>query len=290
MKVLLVGAYGQLGTEFRKFFESKGIEYIPVSKNKRDEKTLVADISSMSSISKVFDISRFDVIINCSAYNYVDKAETEGMNEAFSTNVIGVGNLAWISRIMGIPIIHYSTDYVFDGEKKSPYVEEDITNPLSKYGFTKLLGEKLLSEVWNKFICIRVSWVFGRGGETNFIRKLLEWSKKGSVKVSTDEVSSPTPTDVIVKVSWKLLEEQAFGLYHLSSEGECSRYEYAKFILDTLKWNGEISETTQSYFNLPAKRPKYSKLDPSKVKKITKIEIPHWKDSVYKYLKEEYNI
>lgn len=290
MRILLVGAYGQLGTEFRKFFESKDIQYIPVSKRKRDEKTFVADISKMDSITKVLDTGSFDAIINCSAYNYVDKAENEGMNEAFSTNVVGVANLAWISRNMNIPIIHYSTDYVFDGEKKFPYVEEDATNPLSKYGLTKLLGEKVLSEIWDKFICIRVSWVFGKGGETNFIKKLLEWSSRGSVKVSTDEVSSPTPTDIIVEVSWKLLEEKAFGLYHLSSDGECSRYEYAKFVLDTLNWKGDISQTTQSYFNLPAKRPKYSKLDPSKVKSITKIEIPHWKDSVYKYLKEEYNL
>ncbi len=293
MKVLLIGAYGQLGTSFRKFFESNGIDYIPVSRIKRENKTLVIDISDVSSCSKVYEVvrdSKVDLVVNCSAYNNVDKAEVDEYKVAWFTNAYAVSSISVICRDLGVPLIHYSTDYVFDGNKGYPYVEEDKTIPVCRYGITKLCGEEFLRYTWEKHICLRVSWVFGKGGETNFIRKLLKWAEGGVVRVSIDEVSSPTYTDTIVEASWKLYKLGAFGLYHLSSEGECSRYEYAKFVLEKLNWRGEIIESEQSFFNLPARRPKYSKIDSSKLKNTVKIDIPYWKDAVYSYLREEYGL
>ncbi|MFN4245645.1 MAG: dTDP-4-dehydrorhamnose reductase [Brevinematia bacterium] len=289
MKVLLIGAYGQLGTSFRKFFESNCIDYIPVSRTKRDDKTFVADISDCNKIYEIIRDGKFDLVVNCSAYNNVDKAEVEEYRIAWLTNTYGVSSLSVICRDFGIPIIHYSTDYVFDGSKKEPYVEEDKTLPVCRYGITKLCGEEFLRYNWEKHICLRVSWVFGKG-ETNFIKKLLNWAKGGVVRVSVDEVSSPTYTDDIVEASWKLYSSGAFGLYHFSSEGECSRYEYAKFVLETLNWRGQIIESEQAFFNLPARRPPYSKIDSSKLKGTISINIPHWKEAVYKYLKEEYGV
>jgi len=290
MLVLLIGAYGQLGTEFRRFFEKNGIDYIPVSRNRREDKTVVLDISDISKLKEVVIEYKPNLVINCSAYNNVDRAEYEDYHSAWLINTYGVMGLSLICNESKIPVIHYSTDYVFDGGKRKPYVEDDKTIPVNRYGITKLGGEEFLRFTCERYICLRVSWVFGEGGETNFIRKLLKWAQGGSVKVSVDEVSSPTYTETIVNVSWKLFENSVFGLYHLSSEGECSRYEYAKFVLDTIGWKGEIIETTQSYFNLPAKRPSYSKLDSSRVKSLLGIEIPSWKEVVYRYLREEYRL
>ncbi|MCX8028747.1 MAG: dTDP-4-dehydrorhamnose reductase [Brevinematales bacterium] len=289
MRVLLVGAYGQLGTEFRRFFERNSIEYVPVSRNARDEKTYQTSVYDKDKVSKLFEDYDFDLVINCSAYNNVDKAEGEGYKEAYRTNVEGVRLLSLLSYEKKIPIIHYSTDYVFDGSKTTPYTEDDLTCPISKYGYTKALGEVFLRQINPRSICLRVSWVFGRG-ENNFIHKLMSWIREGTVKVSTDEISSPTSVKTIVDVSWRLFEESAFGIYHLSSEGECSRYEYAKFVLKVIGWKGKIYRAKQSQFKLPARRPKYSKLDPTKVKDITNVRIPEWRESVYNYLKEEYKL
>ncbi|MGC8766096.1 MAG: dTDP-4-dehydrorhamnose reductase [Brevinematia bacterium] len=289
MKILLIGAYGQLGTEFRRFFEEHNIDYIPTSTKEREGKNLVLDIANINKVKEVFSKYKFDVVINCSAYNYVDKAEEE-WQKAYSINGLGVRNLAIESNKKSIPLVHYSTDYVFDGSKTTPFTIADIPNPLSKYGKSKLLGENFLKSLTNKYILIRVSWVFGKGGETNFIKKLIEWSKKGEVRVSTDEISAPTYTKTIVNATWKLLEVEGFGIYHLSNEGECSRYEYAKFILETLNWKGKLYEAKQEDFNLPARRPKYSKLDNFGMKETIKIEIPHWKEVVGKYMKEELNL
>ncbi|MGB9621884.1 MAG: dTDP-4-dehydrorhamnose reductase [Brevinematia bacterium] len=289
MKILLIGAYGQLGTEFRRFFEEHNIDYIPTSTKEREGKNLVLDIANINKVKEVFSKYKFDVVINCSAYNYVDKAEEE-WQKAYSINGLGVRNLAIESNKKSIPLVHYSTDYVFDGSKTTPFTIADIPNPLSKYGKSKLLGENFLKSLTNKYILIRVSWVFGKGGETNFIKKLIEWSKKGEVRVSTDEISAPTYTKTIVNATWKLLEVEGFGIYHLSNEGECSRYEYAKFILETLNWKGKLYEAKQEDFNLPARRPKYSKLDNFGIKETIKIEIPHWKEVVEKYMKEELNL
>lgn len=287
MKVLLTGAYGQLGTEFRKLFEKMKIDYIPISRIKRDEKTFVADISNDSKkLEMLFVKEKIGLVVNCAAYNNVDEAESKGYEEAWRVNTLAVANLSSLCAKYNVPIIHYSTDYVFNGTKRNPYTEDDKPIPICRYGITKLGGEDFLRYTWADYICLRVSWVFGKG-ETNFIRKLLRWSEGGSVRISTDEVSSPTYTATIASVSWKLFEQRAYGLYHLSSEGECSRYEYAKFVLETLGWKGKIIETEQAYFNLPAKRPSYSKLDTSKVKKTLNIELPHWKEAVYTYLKDE---
>lgn len=285
-KVLLIGAYGQLGTEFRKFFEKNNISYIPTSTKKREDKTLVLDISNINQVKEVFSNSSFDLVINCSAYNYVDKAEEE-WQKAYSINGLGVRNLAIEANKKNIPLVHYSTDYVFDGSKNTPFTIADRPNPLSKYGKSKLLGEEFLRSLTHKYILIRVSWVFGEGGETNFIKKILEWSKKGEVRISVDEISAPTYTGTIVLVTWKLLELEGFGTYHLSNEGECSRYQYAEFILKKLNCNVKLYEARQEDFNLPAKRPKYSKLDNFGIKETINFEIPHWKEVVDIYIKEE---
>ncbi|MEN2997819.1 MAG: dTDP-4-dehydrorhamnose reductase [Brevinematia bacterium] len=289
MKILLTGAYGQLGTEFRKFFEQNNIQYIPVSRTKRENKTVAADITNQEKMEEIFRNEAIDLLINCAAYNDVDKAEGEGFRNAWLTNTFAVSNLALICRKYNVPMIHFSTDYVFNGEKRTPYTEEDKPMPICRYGWSKLGGEEFLRYIWEKHICLRVSWVFGRG-ETNFIKKLLKWCENGTVKVATDEISSPTSTETIVKASWKLFKEKAFGLYHLSNEGECSRYEYAKFVLKSLNWKGKLYKAKQSFFKLPAKRPNYSKLDPSNLKKVINLEIPHWEEAVYTYLKEEYGI
>ena len=286
MRPLVIGATGQLGNEFVRYFNNKGITPICTTSSGRSNFHNL-DITDLRSVLEFINETKPTVVINCSAYNLVDKAE-EDWQTAFSVNGLGVRNLAIACQEHKIPLVHYSTDYVFDGTKKEPYTIADKENPLSKYGQSKILGEQFLKSLHNRYILIRVSWVFGKSEySTNFIKKFLSWAERGEVRVSIDEISAPTYTKDIVNVTIKLLETGAFGFYHLSNEGECSRFEYAKFIADTLKLKVKLYEAHQEDFNLPAKRPKYSKLSNFGIYQTIGFEVMHWKEAVLEYLKEE---
>jgi dTDP-4-dehydrorhamnose reductase len=287
MRPMIIGATGQLGSEFIRYFSQKGIDTIQTSSSKKNNNFIQLDITDLKSVKETIKETKPTTVINCSAYNLVDKAE-EDWETAFSVNGLGVRNLAIVCQENNIPLVHYSTDYVFDGNKKQPYTIADKENPLSMYGQSKLLGEQFIKSLCSKYILIRVSWVFGKSDySTNFIKKFLNWAGKGEAKISIDEISAPTYTKDIVEVTNKLIEMEAFGLYHLSNEGECSRFEYAKFITDTLKLKVKLLEAYQDDFKLPAKRPKYSKLSNFGIYQTVGIQVKHWKDAVIEYLKEE---
>ena len=271
-KVLITGASGQLGKEFVKVLSSKGIDFVAL-----ERKDL--DVTNFEKAYKTLKEINPSVVINCSAYNQVDLAETQIL-QAFSTNAIGPYNLAITCREINAKLIHYSTDYVFDGIKKGLYTEEDSPNPLNQYARSKLLGEELVKQVLEDYLILRVSWVYGEGTQ-NFFYKLEEWAKKQEVlKVVVDEFSVPTSTKTIVEVTLKAIDVGLTGLYHLTNSGYASRYEWAKEYFKLKGMNKLIYPALQADFNLPAKRPKWSVMSNEKISEALGITIRDWKEDL----------
>ena len=280
MKYLILGKNGQLGRSFVK----------RITNNMRRKDTLVAlgkeecDISNLGEVIQVFESVKPDIVINCAAYNYVDAAETQ-YSEAVKVNSVGVRNLAFACKRFGSFMVHYSTDYVFDGEKEGGlYTEEDEPNPINEYGKSKLMGEAFLRDEIDKFLIFRVSWVYGEGKQ-NFIYKLLTWVKSSDyLRIAYDEFSVPTSTDTIVELSLLALEKELTGLYHLTNSGYASRYEWAKSILENLGINKFIQPVSKEFFNLAAKRPKFSAMSNDKLRGLLSIDIPMWSEELKRVL------
>jgi len=280
-RVLITGAGGQLGKEFVKVLSSKGIDFVAL-----ERKDL--DIANFERVYKTLKEIKPSVIINCSAYTQVDLAETEIL-QAFSTNAIGPYNLAITCREINAKLIHYSTDYVFDGIKKGLYTEEDSPNPLNQYARSKLLGEELVKQVLEDYLILRVSWVYGEGKQ-NFIYKLLQWAKEREVlQIAFNEVSVPTYTGFIVEKTLKALEKGLAGLYHLVPRGYASRYEWGKLALKLLGINKILIPVQKEIFNLPAKRPDFSAMSGEKIEKELGEEFEEWNEiysKVYSKLRQ----
>ena len=277
--ILLIGSNGQLGQEFKKLFNNNNIKYLAV-----DHKEL--DISNENEIKKFFELNnKFDIVINCAAYNEVDKGEEESAM-AIKINTYGALELAKCAKEINAIYVTYSTDFVFDGKKTEPYTEEDIPKPLSEYGKSKANGEKLVLENYEKSYVIRTSWLFGIGGN-NFNKQVINWSKaKNVLKIADDLVSVPTYAKDLAYFSWKLIQTGKFGLYHITNSGIASKYEQAKYILEKIKWKGKIERAKADDFKSPAERPKYSKLSSEKVENLLEEKIPNWENALDRFLKE----
>ncbi len=277
MKYLIVGKDGQLGKEFQKKLS--------------DKKTVAlghkeCDVSNLSQVLEIFQTYKPSVVINCSAYNLVDKAEEYFVN-AFKVNALGVRNLAFASKKYNAFLIHFSTDYVFDGKKEDGlYTEEDKPNPINLYGKSKLTGEKWLEEETEDFLLFRVSWVYGEGKQ-NFIYKLFQWAENNPyLKIAYDEISVPTSTRTIVDISLKSLEKGLKGLYHLTNSGYASRYEWAKKVFEIKSIDKFIKPVSSDIFNLPAKRPKFSPMSNRKISSLLNVEINLWDKELEIFLKK----
>ena len=278
INILLTGADGQLGSDFKKLFENKGISYTAT-----DYRNLnITDKVQMEAFFSKND--KFTHIINCAAYNNVDKAETD--ENVFLVNTEAPAVLAKFAKKINADYVTYSTDFVFDGGKNSPYTEEDAATPLSKYGKSKREGEKAVLKTYSKSFVIRTAWLFGIGN-VNFSKKVLEWSKvKEELNVVDNEIASPTYSTDLAIFSWKLIQTRKYGIYHISNNGEASKYDQAKYILEKIGWKGIIKKARIEDFNLPAKRPKYSYLSSEKVEKLLNEKIPDWKSGIDRFLEK----
>ena len=278
INILLTGADGQLGSDFKKLFENKGISYTAT-----DYRNLnITDKVQMEAFFSKND--KFTHIINCAAYNNVDKAETD--ENVFLVNTEAPAVLAKFAKKINADYVTYSTDFVFDGGKNSPYTEEDAATPLSKYGKSKREGEKAVLKTYSKSFVIRTSWLFGIGN-VNFSKKVLEWSKvKEELNVVDNDIASPTYSTDLAIFSWKLIQTRKYGIYHISNNGEASKYDQAKYILEKIGWKGIIKKARIEDFNLPAKRPKYSYLSSEKVEKLLNEKIPDWKSGIDRFLEK----
>ena len=279
MKYLIIGKHGQLAKEFQRLLASKGEEYLALSHEE-------ADVRDYVKLNRVFEAYKPSVVINCSAYNQVDKAESD-YEEAIKVNALGPYNLALLCREYGSFLVHYSTDYVFDGSKSEGlYTEADEPNPVNKYGLSKLLGERFAMQTIDNTLLLRVSWVFGEGTQ-NFIYKVLSWSKEREVlQVSADEVSVPTWARRIALVSYEAINRDLAGLYHVVSSGYASRYEWAKQVLKLCHRENLVVPVSADFFNLPARRPKFSAMSNERICAELGIRIPDWESDLEEYLRE----
>jgi dTDP-4-dehydrorhamnose reductase len=278
MKILITGARGQLGQDLTSLCEKKG--HSVASCGSRD-----LDITTFGDVmAKVQDI-RPDIIFNCAAYNAVDQAETD-WEEAFRVNGLGPKNLALAASSTGAVLTHFSTDYVFSGEKNRPYTLADTPDPVSRYGESKLLGEQMVMRHATHYYLLRVSWVFG-AGNSNFARKILEWSsQKNEITVVNDQVSSPTYTRDLAQAVLDLTATGQCGLYHLTNSGYCSRYDWAEYILGLTGWTGKLIRGKSADFQTPADRPPFSVLSNFGSGDAIGYEMPHWKDATERFLQE----
>ena len=273
--ILITGANGQLGKEFQKFLSEKNREVLAL-----DIQEL--DITDLEKTRKILKNIQAEYIINCAAYNDVDKAQEE-WKKAFSVNALGVRNLAIVAAETGAELVHFSSDYVFSGNRNVPYTTYDRPNPINKYGESKVLGERFLKELNNKYYLVRTSWLFG-DGEKNFLRKVLLWaSSRQKIRVVDDEVSSPTCTSDLAKAVWDIIKIKAYGTYHITNSS-CSRYEWAELILKEINWQGVLERSKRQEFNLPAKRPDYTVLDNFGFKETTGYEMPSWQEATIRFI------
>lgn len=273
---LILGADGQLGKAFKRYLAAHDIAFsAPQEKD--------CDITDAYNLEKMVKTISPTAIINCAAYNAVDDAEEE-KELAYMINCTAIEKLIEICNLNRIKLIHYSTDYVFDGTKGDLYTEEDKTVPLNVYGQSKLAGEQIVLEKANDSIVFRTSWVFGDGTQ-NFIYKLRQWAKRNKVlKISCDEVSVPTFVDDIVHVTLKATNKNLEGLFHLTNTGYASRYEWARHVINTLNMDHTIIPVPMNAFPCKARRPLFVPMSNENLSKELGIEIPHWNNSVKRYL------
>ena len=277
--ILITGANGQLGYDFQRLFDSLGTKYIA---------TDIAnfDITDRKSIDDFFSIhSNISLIINCAAYNDVDKAESE-IDLCNKLNAEAPLNLAKKAKGIGAIFVTYSTDFVFYGDIKNSYTEEDMPNPPSIYAKSKRLGEISVLEEYEKVFIIRTSWLFGLANN-NFNTQVINWSKDCTeLSIVDDQLSSPTYSKDLAYYSWKLINTNLYGLYHITNSGSCSKYDQAKYVLDKIGWTGNLRKIKTEELNLSAKRSKFSKLDSTKVENIIGEKIPGWQDAIDRYFNE----
>jgi dTDP-4-dehydrorhamnose reductase len=278
LKTLITGANGQLAREFIKKTEKYNYKVIPLTKDR-------LDISDLNSVLETISHYNPDVVINCAAYNLVDNAEKD-FDTAFKINAIGVRNLALACKKCDALLVHYSTDYIFDGTKEDFYTEEDNPNPVNNYGKSKLLGERFLIEETDRFLLFRVSWVFGEGKQ-NFLYKLSELAKLNRIlRIVYDQISIPTYTEDIVKFTIFAIDKGLRGIYHLTNSGYASRYEVARYFIEKLGLKKLILPVSSDYFQSLAKRPYFSAMSNKKISKYLGINIPEWKDGIDRFVKK----
>ncbi len=276
--ILITGAKGQLGYDFQRLFDEIDEKYIATDRDDLD----ITDIEKVREFVKDKNIT---LIINCAAYNNVDKAEEEP-EICKKLNTYAPRDLAIVAKEIGANYITYSTDFVFDGEKKTPYIEEDIPNPLSVYGKSKYEGEKEVFKVKPDSFVVRTSWLFGIANN-NFNKQVINWSKsKDELSIVDDQISSPTYSKDLAYYSWELIKTKKYGLYHLSNGGEASKYNQGKYVLDKIDWQGKLNRAKTKDFNLKAKRAEYTKLDSSKLEKVIDKKIPSWENGIDRFLEE----
>ena len=275
---LVTGGSGQLGQCFQAV--NKEFPEINLFFTSQNE----VDISNSKSITNFYSENRFDGIINCAAYTNVDQADIEG-ESAFKINTEGLQNLIDFTEHKNLSIIHFSTDYVFDGQSSYPYHELSEPNPLGIYGMSKFRGENLLSKSSCKNVTIRTSWLFSPYGK-NFVKTIATLAKaKKKLKVVDNQWGRPTNGIDLAKTILKLIFNNSiftFPILHYANHGVCSWKEFAETIVKELNLKVEINGIPTSAYPTLVKRPKYSILDTQRIEKELKIEIPSWQISLKK--------
>jgi len=282
MRVAVVGSNGQLGSDLVQAFADNGDLVCPLTHAD-------IDIGSYQSVRTALENENVCAVVNTAAMHHVENCEQDPA-AAYSVNAIGARNLALATRDLGASLIHISTDYVFDGKKAAPYLEEDPALPLNVYGNSKLAGEYYVRTTNAQHFVIRTSALYGthpcraKGGR-NFVELMLELARtRGQVRVVNDEFISPTPTRVLAQQIVRLSTSDRFGLYHATSEGSCSWYEFAREIFDVAGVKVRLEVAVASDFSMKTPRPRYSVLENGRLKEFGLNLFPSWQDGLRQYL------
>lgn len=285
MKIAVIGANGQLGCDVVRAFTTNGDDVFPLTHGD-------IELSEMDSVAASLRNLSPQVIVNTAAMHHVENCEREPQ-KAFAINAVGARNLASIARELNAVLMHVSTDYVFDGSKREPYLETDAPAPLNVYGNTKLAGEYFVRSTHEKHFVLRTSAIYGKNpcrakGGLNFIELMLKLAReRDELRVVDNEVVSPTSTAQIARQIVALSRSDAYGLYHATAEGSCSWFRFAQrvFSLTGIEVNLKVADPNE----FPAKvaRPKYSVLENSRLKAYGLNLFTDWQDGVRRYLETD---
>ena len=289
LKTLITGQHGQVSQALQQQLQGLG-ELIVLGRYQ-------LDLANTDQIRTQIRAHQPDLIINAAAHTAVDLAESEP-DAAFAINAIAPGILAEEAKALGIPLIHYSTDYVFDGSKPAPYTETDTPNPLGVYGQSKLDGERAIVAVGGEYLILRTSWVYSNHGK-NFLltmQRLLQ--EKPHMRIVADQIGAPTWAGTIAASTralierWQSGEAGAWGIYHLTAQGETSWFGFAEAIAEHLRAQGkacaELEAIPSSAYPTPAKRPLNSRLDCSCLQQQWHVSQPQWQDALRECLAEQH--
>lgn len=281
--ILVTGANGQLGNEMRRLAEK--------TTSNRYIFTDIAelDITNLQAVRHCMAENQVTIVVNCAAYTNVDKAEDD-FETADLINRKAVENLAIACKETEAVLIHVSTDYVFQGDRNLPCREDEPTNPLGVYGRTKLAGEQAIEQIGGKYLIFRTAWLYSSFGN-NFVKTMRRLtSEREQLSVVFDQVGTPTYAGDLAMLIWHIIEEEKYnrhrGIYHFSNEGVCSWYDFAKEIASLSGKECDIRPCHSDEFPSKVKRPAFSVLDKTKVKKDFGYVVPYWKDSLIKCINE----
>jgi len=281
MKALLIGAKGQLGSDLLRTLSGAGHEITPAHH-------VTFDVCDSESVNELVSGFNGGVVINTAAFHKVEECEKQAAR-AFEVNAIGALNLARACARSRAVLVHLSTDYVFDGRKRAPYEESDLPCPLNVYGASKVAGESLIACNADRYFILRSCGLYGHAGSSgkggNFVETMLKKAAEGTtVRVVNDQVLTPTSTADLAERINQLIETDAFGLYHVSCEGACSWYEFAREIFAVEQLSVELVPVGTADFPSTVKRPLYSVLNKQRLRSVG-LSMPHWRDSLNRYLR-----
>lgn len=280
MKILVTGYKGQLGYDVVNEATSRGIEAIGVDIDEMD-------ITNQEQVNTVIKSGNYDAVVHCAAWTAVDKAEEPELFETVKkVNATGTKYIADVCEELDIPMMYFSTDYVFDGEGTTPWNEYDERHPLNVYGLTKAQGEEFVEKLKKHFI-IRIAWVFGKNGN-NFIKTMLRLGKeRGAVSVVNDQVGNPTYTYDLAKLVVDMIQTDKYGKYHATNSGDfISWYDFACEIFKQAGMDVKVTPVDSNQFPAKAKRPKNSRMNQTELDKNGFNRLPAWQDALGRYLKE----
>ncbi len=280
MRIALLGSNGQLGNDLTIALSEHDLRVFT-----REHFDVTDHVAARVALIDV----KPELILNTTAYHRVDDCETQP-ELAYGSNVFAVLNLVRVANELNATLVHISTDYVFDGRKRSPYTEDDLPFPLSIYGNSKLAGEYLVRTTAKKYFLIRSCGLYGKAGSRgkggNFVETILKKAKSGdSMRVVNDQTVTPTSTASLAEQIAELVRTQRYGLYHMTNEGQCSWYEFAAAICEIAGIKADIAPTTSELYKAPALRPQYSVLANSRLQEMGLNHMPHWRDALTRYIR-----
>ena len=280
---MVIGATGQLGSDLVRTFDQPG-ELVALS-------TRDVDILDSARTRSMLETLRPTCVINTAAYNLVDRAEDDGRS-AFALNAVAVGTLAAVCQAAGARLVHFSTDYVFDGAKRTPYLETDSPQPVSVYGESKLAGERLALERCERSVIFRVCGLFGLAGSLgkgkgNFVETMLRLAREGRpLRVVSDQVLCPSYTLDLARKVWKVLPKVAHPVYHLTNAGQVSWYEFARRALELAGVTADLTPVTAAEYGARARRPAYSVLAHAHLAALGEDDLRPWDAALPAYVAE----